>query len=73
MTEPKKNYGVIQAAKDLISGKLELAEPEVQQKRIDICNSCEVQNKATKVCTACGCFLPAKTRLLQSTCPMDLW
>lgn len=66
-------YNLFDAAKDLVTGNLEIADPETVIKRTEICDGCEVQNTALKVCTACGCFLPAKVRLKESTCPMELW
>lgn len=68
----KKQFTIFQAAKDLITGKLEFASPETVKDRMDICNGCEVQN-SIGMCTACGCLLVAKTRLAESTCPMELW
>lgn len=68
-----KNYNVFDAAKDLITGKLEFVDESVSTQRMAICDECEVQNKTIKVCTACGCVLPIKVRLKESTCPMELW
>lgn len=67
------DYNIFNVAKDLVTGKLEFVEAKVADERMDICNQCEVQNTMTKMCTACGCFLPAKVRLKESTCPMELW
>jgi len=45
---------------------------EIQQTRIDICNSCEKLH-STNFCTLCGCYMPVKTFLSNAKCPMDKW
>ena len=52
----------------------------VAQKRLEICNGCSKNSIKKKVthrpdfhCTACGCTLAAKTRSLESSCPISLW
>jgi hypothetical protein len=67
------SYNIFDVAKDLITGNLEYADPEVVAQRLAICDGCEVQNKTLHMCTACGCYLPLKTKLKESTCPMELW
>lgn len=68
-----KKYGIIQVVKDLLSGNLKNAPADVQKERRAICDSCEVQNTTLKVCTACGCSIPLKVKLKDSSCPMELW
>ena len=46
------------------------AEP-FAQRRIAICRSC--QHYTMYICSQCGCFMPAKTRLAGSSCPIGLW
>ena len=43
--------------------------PEYQKQRMEICNSCERVNQTIKVCTLCGCFMPAKTLIKSTYCP----
>ena len=66
------SYNAFNAAKDLITGKLQVADEETVKQRREICDGCEVRNKLD-ICTACGCVLSAKIRLSQSSCPMELW
>jgi hypothetical protein len=40
--------------------------------RIKTCNSCEHLTKL-KVCSKCGCFMPAKVRMKRAECPILLW
>lgn len=64
-------YNVFDAAKDLIQGELEYAEESVQSQRLDTCNQCEV--KSAGICTACGCVVQLKVKLLKSECPLGMW
>lgn len=41
------------------------------QRRIKICRECE--HYKMFVCTQCGCFMPAKTRLKMASCPIKKW
>ena len=49
-----------------------LADVEVQQQRISVCNSCEFLT-ITRNCKKCGCFVDAKTRLATQHCPINKW
>lgn len=69
----KSKYTILDAAKDLVTGNLNIASDTTVAEREKICNGCEVQNFTTKICTACGCFIPAKVRLADASCPMELW
>lgn len=66
-------YGIIDVVKDILKGETISTTADVAQSRIDICNQCDAQNKTLKVCTACGCFLPAKVKVANASCPMELW
>lgn len=41
-------------------------------RRLNICDKCEFFTKA-KRCNQCGCFMVAKTKLKDATCPMGKW
>ena len=42
--------------------------------RLAVCeNLCEHYSKDIKVCNKCNCFMPAKTKLKSSKCPIDRW
>ena len=38
--------------------------------RMSICRGCEHYKDKTKTCKKCGCFMPAKTKLTKSKCPI---
>ena len=66
------SYNIFDATKDALTGNLKFASDEIAQTRMDICNKCDAKNDLN-ICTACGCFLPAKTKLANAECPMNLW
>ena len=58
---------------DLINPETEWASDEVAEKRYSICKECPELIKLTKQCKKCGCFMVAKTKLEQATCPLGKW
>lgn len=48
-------------------------EEETAKSRLNICNGCEHLIKLTKTCKKCGCFMTAKTKLKNATCPVGKW
>lgn len=52
-----------------------LAEKEVSDKRMEICESCEHINVVflIKTCKLCGCLMNVKTTMPNATCPIGKW
>jgi hypothetical protein len=48
------------------------ASDEVVSSRLAICEQCP-HFSVTKQCKKCGCFMPAKTKLLHASCPLGEW
>jgi hypothetical protein len=48
-----------------------LVSPEIQKKRLDICDSCEYRGK--KTCKFCSCNLSLKTLFATSACGQGSW
>jgi hypothetical protein len=48
-------------------------EENVAEERLSICKSCPELIKLTTQCKKCGCFMAAKTKLKQATCPIGKW
>ena len=67
------SYNIIDVFKDIVTGKLKFASRKLAKERYTECTTCEVRDKTLNICTICGCFLPAKTKLEKSTCPMGKW
>jgi hypothetical protein len=57
---------------DFVNPETEYATEDQQNGRYSICESCP-HLTAAKTCTQCGCFMPAKTKLLYATCPINKW
>lgn len=54
-------------------GGLHFASKDVTSARRSICNGCEIRDQKLNICTACGCFIPAKTKLRDEVCPLEKW
>lgn len=73
----------LKQAKQIASGltnflkmKANIADKDVetlQKKRYSVCIECPMKNKEKDTCILCGCFLPFKTRSLESSCPENHW
>jgi hypothetical protein len=58
---------------DLSKGKGVFVSENVSSARMSICHSCDDFNTKTTQCRKCGCFMSAKTRLKQGSCPIGKW
>lgn len=58
---------------DLLNPKVGRVPDSVRNKRLQICESCELLNTVTKTCVACGCFMALKTKLPDAFCPKGKW
>ena len=58
---------------DLLNPNVEHASEELAKERYSICQACPELIKLTKQCKKCGCFMYAKTKLQQATCPLGKW
>lgn len=62
-------------AGDIVKGFVNLAlgnEKELSKKRMAICKQCPFF-KLNKTCQKCGCYMPAKTKVVQASCPIKKW
>jgi hypothetical protein len=48
-------------------------DDETAQNRFETCLNCEFLIKLTKTCKKCGCFMQAKTKLADASCPVGKW
>jgi hypothetical protein len=48
-----------------------IANEELQQKRQNVCDSCEFY--INRRCNKCGCFMAVKIKLQTSSCPDGKW
>lgn len=66
--------GPLKMARSLIGAAADLATGGVTDptERMEICNQCPFKGDDQR-CGKCGCFLPAKTRVKKSSCPIGRW
>ena len=43
------------------------------KERYEICESCTEFNELLKLCRQCGCWMPGKTLIKSSRCPLGFW
>jgi len=49
-------------------------DDEVHKKRVDVCMTCEnYSNNIGQYCKICRCYVPVKTKLKNTTCPINKW
>jgi hypothetical protein len=58
---------------DMINPSIERVSETDQVLRMKICNGCDHLIKLTTQCKKCGCFMTAKTKLANATCPIGKW
>lgn len=72
--ERRIEAGPLAMAKSLAKSVGDLATGGVTDPsaRMDICSTCPFKGDDNR-CGKCGCFLPAKTRVKKSSCPIGRW
>jgi Family of unknown function (DUF6171) len=64
---------VIETVKSAASGAPLSVSKDEEQRRLNICQSCEFFNAEKSTCRKCGCFMKFKTRLNSADCPAGKW
>jgi hypothetical protein len=57
---------------DMINGAPRASKEETAR-RFAICQECPEIVELTSTCKKCGCFMYAKTKLKDATCPLGKW
>ena len=68
----KKNLGNTRPW-DVLDPQAARSSDEDADKRYSICLECPELIKLTKQCKRCGCFMFAKTKLQNASCPLNKW
>jgi hypothetical protein len=58
---------------DLFNKNIGRVEDSIKDERMAICRECPFLIKITGQCSKCGCFMEAKTRLPNASCPEGKW
>jgi hypothetical protein len=71
------SYGILDTAKDIIQGNLELSSAETINNREMICMKCTQLRKSKfdklGICGACGCLMSQKIKLEKASCVKEKW
>ena len=86
MTENSKYPSLFEQGKNLANFSLDLIKhihsnpdkfitvsDETYRERMSICKSCDKYDEFDNRCSECGCFLPAKARIILDSCPLEKW
>lgn len=46
---------------------------EVYKERVSICKGCEKYDEIENECLECGCYIPAKAKVVLDSCPLNKW
>lgn len=65
-------YGLIDLTKDILKGEVDKVPVEVAHARLDICSTCP-EFSMLRACKQCGCFMDAKVKYAQASCPLGKW
>jgi hypothetical protein len=69
--EFKKKHGINKPWH--IAEAFKIAEQTLADQRYAVCVQCPDFVQITKQCKRCGCFMPLKTKLENSKCPVEKW
>ena len=50
-----------------------VVDDEEYKERITICRDCDRFREIQNECAECGCYLPAKARIVLDSCPLGKW
>lgn len=64
-------YTFVDAVKDVVKG--DFSPKDQASTRYAICQACPLFDHTLFTCKSCGCFMPAKTKLLNAVCPEGKW
>jgi hypothetical protein len=62
-----------QIAIKVLKGELVLSSDELAAERLKVCAECAAFRKLARQCSLCNCFMDLKTKILQASCPKELW
>lgn len=68
-----KKFGLMDAALAELTGNAQYVDEGTRIKRLETCAACPKLIKLTNQCSECGCFVKAKTRYAESSCPIGKW
>jgi len=86
MSEEKKYPSLFDQAKNLAGfswevmkyihehqGEVLFVTEDVYKERISMCRGCDKYDEMENKCIECGCYIPAKARVVLDSCPLEKW
>jgi len=86
MSEEKKYPSLFDQAKNLAGfswevmkyihehqGEVLFVTEDVYKERISVCRGCDKYDEMENKCVECGCYIPAKARVVLDSCPLEKW
>jgi len=86
MSEEKQYPSLVQQGKNLANftwdllnyitknqEKVLFVSDEIYKERTTICKSCNKFDDLENRCMECGCYIPAKAKLILDSCPLEKW
>lgn len=78
MQDPQLRANLGDMAKGLVDSGIKFitegyGDPELSKSRYEACEKCPFFIRSSKLCSECGCYMPAKTKLKAATCPKGIW
>ena len=58
---------------DLLNPNEPRSSEELAAARFEVCKGCEFFRQTLLTCKKCGCFMKAKSMLLNARCPIGKW
>ncbi len=68
----KSKLKAIEDQKQALLDEVKLPE-DIRNVRFDMCKNCDHFFAPTSLCNKCGCYMPVKTYLPFSSCPIGKW
>lgn len=53
--------------------KVLFVSDEVYKKRVLTCRGCDKYDELNNRCMECGCYVPAKAKIILDSCPLNKW
>jgi hypothetical protein len=53
--------------------KVLFVSDEVYKKRVLTCRECDKYDELNNRCIECGCYVPAKAKIILDSCPLNKW